>query len=196
MNNSKAFVIYSSLEALPSYGLWTLGFWFHLCWNRILDWFGTGTHQILSPQSVETPAGKDRAHTMHFVLHVRWLWADGGVEVLLCHITVVDDSRAQKRDKTVEYLSVLSPPWVARDGAHVKRKVLHKTTIREPIQAQDRLCVCIKCAWDKEEMNNTLEYTYLDISEVADNQFVLVDTGAPVEDIFLMLWDESHPVFL
>lgn len=41
-----------------------------------------------------------------------------------------------------------------------------------------------------------MEYTYLDISEVADDQFILVDTGAPVKNIFLVLWDESHPVFL
>lgn len=54
--------------------------------------------------------------------------------------------------------------------------------------------------WDikgiDEQHEYVLEYAYLDISEVADDQFILVDTGAPVKNIFLMLWDESHPVFL
>ena len=36
----------------------------------------------------------------------------------------------------------------------------------------------------------------LDISEVADYKFILVDTGAPVKNIFLMFRNESHPVFL
>ena len=37
---------------------------------------------------------------------------------------------------------------------------------------------------------------YLDISEVADNKFILVDTGTPVKNIFLMFRDQSHPVIL
>ena len=39
-----------------------------------------------------------------------FLRTDSGAEVLLRHVTVVDDTRTQERDKTVEYLRVLSLP--------------------------------------------------------------------------------------
>ena len=39
-------------------------------------------------------------------------------------------------------------------------------------------------------------FSYFDISEIADYELVLVDTGTPVKDISLVFWYESHPVFL
>lgn len=41
-----------------------------------------------------------------------------------------------------------------------------------------------------------ISITHLDISKVTYNQFILVDTGTPLEYIFLMLGNKSDPVSL
>ncbi len=38
--------------------------------------------------------------------------------------------------------------------------------------------------------------TYANILHVADNEILLVDTGCPIEEAILVVWDEVGPVFL
>lgn len=61
----------------------------------------------------------------------------------MCHVTAVDNARAEKRRKAIKYLCILSATRVTGDGAYLEGEVLYKTTIRELIETEDRLCVCV-----------------------------------------------------
>ena len=58
-------------------------------------------------------------------------------EVILGHVTVIDDARGQEGHKTVEDFCMFAFARVAGDGSHLQGEILDKATVRQFMETQD-----------------------------------------------------------